>query len=498
MNLLITGNMIRQTRLILILLLAALSVGTVAQNRQVSYFMNIPQNQLANPAIKPLSSVYIGLPGISGASISVNNNFLKFSNIFMKGKTNDSVLTFLHPDFNVDDFLSGTNDKNSIEPQISLPVLSVGFAAGRSGYFSLDIIDRVDANIVLPGDLFELALKGNEGFAGSKIDLSSLRGDIKYYRESGFGYSRQITPRLRMGVRAKVLFGVAAVSIENKALSVTVNEDYSHVIDADLRVNIAAPLKVTKEANGDINSIEFDDSVLDSPNKTVKYVLNTDNMGFGIDLGATYDVSARFKVSAALTDFGYIKWKRDVTNLVASNKFVFNGLDLSRVIDGTKTFDEVGNEMIDSLKNAFKVSETNESFTTYLPFGLTVGGCYSLTPDLSLGVLSYTRFIGEQVKEALTLSANANIGTSFSASLSYTAINNSYDNIGAGLAFRAGFVQFYMLTDMIPFSWNKIIVDNGSVPLPVSFNTLNLRLGMNLVFGNRIKEEHDKPIISVE
>jgi hypothetical protein len=423
---------------------------------------------------------------------------LKFSSIFKKEQSSDSVLTFLHPDFNVDEFLSKTNDKNSVEPQFSLPVLSVGFATGKDGYFFFDIVDHIDGNLVLPGDLIRLALKGNESFAGSKIDLSSFRGELKYYREAGFGFSKNITPRLRVGAKGKLLFGVAVASIENNSLAITVNNDYSHIIDADLRLNLSAPVTVTQETNGDIKNIEFDDSVFDTPGKTVKYMLNTDNFGLGLDVGATYDISARFQVSAAVTDLGYIKWKRDVTNLEAANQFVYNGLDLSKVIDGTKTFDEVGNEMLDSLKNAFKVSESDDPFTTYLPFGVTAGGRYKLTQSLSLGLLSYTRFIGEQVKEALTLSVNANIRSSFSASLSYTGVNNSYDNIGAGLAFRTGIFQFYMLTDMIPFSWNKIVTDNNSIPVPVSFNTINLRLGLNLVFGNRMNEDHDKPIVTIE
>jgi hypothetical protein len=154
--------------------------------------------------------------------------------------------------------------------------------------------------------------------------------------------------------------------------------------------------------------------------------------------------------------------------------------------------------MIDSLKKAFKVSDSNDPFTTYLPLGLTAGGNYKLTRSLSLGLLSYTRFIGKQVKEALTLSANANFGSSFSASLSYTAVNHSYDNIGAGIAYRVGIFQFFMLTDMIPFSWNKIVTDNGSIPVPASFNTINLCLGMNFVFGNKMNEDHDKPIVTIE
>jgi hypothetical protein len=482
----------------LFMLMAMTAIGASAQNRQVSYFMNIPQNHIANPAFRPSNSVYVGLPGMSGVSLSINNNFLKFSNIFINAKSSDSVFTFLHPGFDVDEFLSKINDKNSIEPQFSLPVLSVGFAAGRDGYFSFDIIDHLDGNLVIPGDLFKVALKGNEAFAGSKIDLSSFRGELKYYREAGIGYSRNITPRLRMGVKGKLLFGIAAAYVDNNSLAITVNDDYSHVIDADLRLNISAPVNVTKEANGDIKDIEFDNSAFDTPGKAAKYMLNTGNFGLGIDFGATYDISERIQVSAAVTDLGYIRWKRDVTNLEASNHFVFNGLDLSKVIDGTKTLEEVGNEMVDSLKNAFRVSDSNDPFTTYLPAGFTAGGSYRLTRSFSLGLLSYTRFVGKQVKEALTLSANASFGSSFSGSLSYTAMNHSYDNLGAGLAFRAGIFQFFMLTDMIPFSWNKIVSDNNSIPVPVSFNTINLRLGMNLVFGNKMNEDHDKPIVTLE
>jgi len=65
----------------------------------------------------------------------------------------------------------------------------------------------------LPGDLFRLALKGNEGFVGNKIDLSSLRGDIKYYREVGVGFSKNFTDKLRIGIKGKLLFGIADASI---------------------------------------------------------------------------------------------------------------------------------------------------------------------------------------------------------------------------------------------------------------------------------------------
>jgi hypothetical protein len=46
--------------------------------------------------------------------------------------------------------------------------------------------------------------------------------------------------------------------------------------------------------------------------------------------------------------------------------------------------------------------------------------------------------------------------------------------------------------------WNKIKNDNSTIVIPANWNTVNLRLGMNLVFGNRNKEKNDKPMIQVE
>jgi len=37
-----------------------------------------------------------------------------------------------------------------------------------------------------------------------------------------------------------------------------------------------------------------------------------------------------------------------------------------------------------------------------------------------------------------------------------------------------------------------------NVPIPAKWNSFNLRLGMNLVFGNRQKEKNDKPMLNIE
>lgn len=490
--------MIGKIKYLLIVLLAVILADASGQNSQTMYFMNLPQNHLLNPALRPTNSIYIGLPALSGINININNNFVNFSDVIIKGQPKDSLISFLHPDYNVDKFLAKIKDKNSMEPESMIQLLGVGFSLGQDSYVFLDINDRIDGNIVLPGDLFKLALKGNEGFVGSKIDLSSLRGDIKYYREFGVGISRNFTDKLRLGIKGKLLFGIAGASIDNKSLGITVNEDYSHTFDANLAVNMSGPVNVYMDSKHNIDSIVFDDNRFKTSGGVTDFLSGKKNLGLGLDIGATYELTDRILVSASITDLGFIRWKKDVTNLKANNQFEFSGLNMLDVINGTKTIDELGKDMLDSLKNAFVVSNTKAPFTTYLPFGISFGGSYSVTRQFSVGLLSYSRVIGKQIREALTLSANINLGNTLSASLSYTAENHQYDNLGAGLAFRAGVAQFYLITDRIPVAWYKIKNDKSNIVLPANWNTFNLRLGMNLVFGNRLKEKNDKPMISVE
>ena len=122
--------MIRKTIYTLTIFLGIIMTDIAAQNSQTMYFMNIPQNHLLNPALRPSNSLYIGLPAISGINVNINNNFVNFSDIFMKGQSSETVISFLHPDYNVDDFLDKIKDKNSLEPEVSVQLLGLGFSVG--------------------------------------------------------------------------------------------------------------------------------------------------------------------------------------------------------------------------------------------------------------------------------------------------------------------------------------------------------------------------------
>jgi hypothetical protein len=488
--------MLKKSRYLLILILVIVIQDAIAQNSQVLYYMNLPQNHLLNPALRPSNSFYIGFPGLTGVNLNVNNNFVNFSDVIMPAQKGDSLISFLHPDYNVDKFLKKLKPTNFFTPEMSIQLLGVGFNAGKELYFSIDVIDRVQGNFALPKDLFVLALKGNDSFLGKTINLSGLNARLMHFREFGIGASKNFGDKLRLGIRGKLLFGTVNFSLNNKSLGLTVNDDYSYDLNADLSALISGPIKVHTSINSSTGKTRIDS--LSSDNDKIKnsgFYLGTGNTGLGVDLGAVYQVTDKISISASITDLGYIKWKKDVTTLKANSKFVFDGLNVTDVVNGTKTFDDVAQDLLDSLKNSFTISNENKPFRTSLPLGFTVGGSYNLSKSISFGILSHSVISNKRIREALTVSANVNLGNSFSTSICYTAENSRFDNLGAGIAFRLGIVQLYFMADRIPLAWNRINTDKGSIVLPYSWNTVNMRLGLNLAFGNKIKPKNDKPML---
>jgi len=286
-----------------------------------------------------------------------------------------------------------------------------------------------------------------------------------------------------------LLLGMFSASLANKSLGIRVNDDYSHVFDADAAINLSAPLTVIWE-EGEIKDFQYDDESFGNS----MLLRGKKNPGFAFDAGVTYSLTDKLELSAALTDLGFIRWRNNVTSLVSRNQFEFSGIDMTGVINRDETFEEAGRELLDSLKDSFLPVEMHESFTTFTPGGLNIGAGYRISKNFTFGLLSSSRFMGRQVKESLTLSANMNLGSSLLASVNYTASNHRLDNFGAGLALRLSVFQFYIMSDRIPVYWNKIYTDsgnngnNGFIPVPANLNTFDLRFGMNLVFGHRKKK----------
>jgi hypothetical protein len=489
--------MTRKLRYILLLLITAICIDAASQNSQVLYYMNLPQNHFLNPALRPLSKIYIGLPVISGVNLNINNSFLGFKDVFLKGQSINST-AFLQKDFDVDNFMSGLGDYNFIKPEAAVQIFGLGFSAGKDLYIFMDYNVRIETNFKFPTDLFKLGLYEQDQLAGNSYDLSSLKIGTTAYNEFGLGFSKNITEKFRIGVKGKLLIGLAAVSVGAKSFETTIGNDYSQSWNADLMVDISGPLTIQWDADHMPEDIVFDDARYNSVKSAVKNILNTGNKGFGLDFGAVYNITDKFSISASVTDLGFIKWDKDITNVNAVSQFTFDGKNIQDIYDGTMDFDSLSTVFLDSLMNSMDFTESKNPFTTNLSYGVTAGVNYKLSKNFSLGLLSYTKFIEKHYQEAVTLSANVNLGNALSTTFAYTATNYRYDNLGFGLAFKLGCFQIYALADRIPLSWNNVQSKNGkTIPLPETWNTLHARLGMNLSFGRKNISKADKPMVLV-
>lgn len=469
-----------------------------AQNNQVLYFMNLPQNHLQNPALKPSARTYIGIPALTGIDFSLSNNFIGFSDIFTSGtEVSENSLPFLDPDFNPETFLQKVKRLNYLEPRMSVQLIGLGLTLRNDFYVFLDINDRAEGNVVLPGDLLRLAYTGNNDFAGQTFDFSPLRADIKYYREIGIGFSKKVAPRLRIGAKGKLLFGVAAGEYTNETLDLTVNDNGSNSLVADLAIKVSGPVDFFLDPDMKLDDVRFDDSRFENRGWG-PFLDNFNNPGFGVDLGAEFEVNSRIILSASVTDLGFIRWKSGITNMKGQGEARLKGIDFEDIRNGSATLDDLGENLADSLTNAIIFSKTADPFTTFLPFGFSIGGKFNVTDKFSVGLLSYSRNVDRMLKEALTLSANLNLSNILTTSLAYTAGNATYSSIGAGVGVRGAFTQFYFLVDRIPLKWSRIDTGDGSFCLPANWNTLHLRLGFNLVFGHGGVKKTENPETSAE
>ncbi|MCK7538105.1 MAG: DUF5723 family protein [Marinilabiliales bacterium] len=171
-----------------------------------------------------------------------------------------------------------------IEPQAGVQLFGLAFTVGDDLKITLDISEHVDANFVLPGDLIRLGFEGNEAYMGQDIDLSSLRADMKYYHEIGLGASKNVTEKLRVGARVLILSGVASAYLTNNGMTLTVNDDNTHTLDADISLNVSAPVTFLRDAyEGVIDHARFDEGRFENSRQWVAYVSSMANPGLGFE-----------------------------------------------------------------------------------------------------------------------------------------------------------------------------------------------------------------------
>jgi hypothetical protein len=466
-----------------------------AQTSNVAYFMNLPQSHFFNPALKPATRFYIGLPVFSGISLGLQNNFLQVTDIFTPGLKADSVFSFQNPKFDLNRLASKLNKSNTLSAEANAQILGIGFPIGKNFSMIIDVSDRMTTKAMFPGSLLDLYMTGGAGLVDKTMNISDMNAKGQFFREYGVGFSGEIIHNLRIGAKVKLLSGIGSVTLDDRTFSLTVNNDLSQTVNASATLETAGREELSKLFNNNSSSGGVTGFMHD-------YIgIPLSNPGFSIDFGGVYNIRNLVSLSLSVKDLGFINWKSDLQAWNAEGTFTLPGITLKDVQNQTFSLENMFNSLVDSVQAHFKRVTSPQPFKTYLPTDIIAGASLNPVKFFSLGVLSVSRFYAGTLSETVTLSANTHFAQVFSASAAYSISNNSYNNLGIGLAVTAGFAQIYMIADKIPLTWEKVYFsksgssDFTAVPLPKNFNMINFQFGVNIVFGKQVSKKTDKPML---
>jgi len=471
----------------LIILGSVLGLPLQGQVNNTLFFMHgVPQANRVNPAYQPKCGLYLGFPMLSPIRVGVNSSSLSYKDVIYPQPNGDSLITFLHPDGDKGAFLNQMKSLNFMGGDLGSSLASIGFRTG-AGFFTLDLMTRVDGSLYYPGDLARLLING--AGEGETYRMDGIGADMSVFDEIAIGWSGEIFDNFHLGVRGKVLFGVGNLSTNRSDLTLTTSQTAWN-LQSDMQLSASLPFaEVSYDDEGMIDGIELKEDFQDkfSPGLITDYMLSGQNLGFGLDLGIDYRPVDALQISVSVTDLAYIRWKDEVHEVSYANEYEFSGIEvdpmeLSEDFTMDDLLDSTLTTMVDSLAGFLEFT-TGGFYSKRLNTKLYAGASWYVTPHISFGLLSRTDFLNGRLAEQVTASANLTTGRFINFTLSYSYMNAYFKNIGAGISFNAGPFNLY------------VISDNGLNALfwPHEARSGNLWFGLNLVFG--YKEKVDLPLV---
>lgn len=378
-----------------VLFLLCVSAVSYAQSTASStgYFLegNLYRSRL-NPAFMG-DQGYFSFPLLGNFNLNLSSN-VGLANFVYPSKDGNQMVTFLHPDVTADEFNAALNDVNRVNLGVDLSIMSAGFFA-FGGYNTIDFGMHSALGVNVPRDMF-LFMKdmGHERYS-----VSNLSAYTRNYFDITIGHSHKVTKDLTVGARLKVLLGAAYAELLMEQMDMEMNNS-QWMINAKGHAAIAAGVKFTTDENNVVDGVD-------------DLSLGLNGIGFGVDLGATYDLSNVLTkgliVSASVNDISYMSWKNVAkAGINPEAPYVFDGFEALSVgsedTESGSALDQIGEELSDFF--AFKdmgIAKKNEMLGATLNIGVE----YKMPfyEKMSVGALFSNRFgkLSPYTKGALML-----------------------------------------------------------------------------------------------
>lgn len=456
----------------LVFLFLSFSLTAQKMNNTLYLMQNVPQSNQLNPAIQPECKVFVGFPALSSIYLNYSNSGFAYNDIIKDGTgiKKDSLVV------NVNSFHDALQTSNSISQQFELTLFALGIRA-KDYFFTLDVIEKQDSRFNFDQEMITFLKDGNYPSRGKTSNWGGLGLDASYYHEVALGVSKKIDNKWTVGVKGKILFGIANMHMKDSKMSVYTSASGNEVVlNSEHRLRVSMPInQISLDSDGFVDDIDIDGNDYDAD-----FFANTDNKGFALDLGMTYQMDKETRLYASILDLGAINWKTDGNEFTQKGSFTWTGADWSQSGNSKdpnyKEIEDVFDDLTDSIADEFRVTDGIGTYKVPLPTKIYLGGTHQLNKKVNVGALSRTEIFNGNIQSSLTFSANARFFKNLSTSLSYSVVNNSYNNIGFGLASKIGPTQLYLVSDNVMAAIK-----------PNSAHLANIRFGINFLFGCKNK-----------
>ena len=405
-----------------------------AQHDLSLYNMEIvPQRIFQNPAFIPDQHLYVGIPVLSGIQTTYANPFSY--NDLIERDSYDSVT------FKVDDFLKQLSKTDQMRLYSNIEILSLGTRiANGNFYVGFSIRERLCQHLTLPVNMGYLLWYGNTApeLFGKDVNIAPAI-DFTAFDEwaasfSGYAMKKKLT----WGVRLKYLSG--------RINATTKHSEFDFYTDTSTYV-----LHMKSDFELQTSGIDDIEHYLDQ--KVSKLVFPGNN-GFGIDLGATYQINKEISANFSILDLGFINWRSRTMDIVSHNpgaEFIFDGLRLDDFIEMAGNMDTFAQGLTDSILNLAEIDTIyGRKYTTGLPVRYNLGGTYTLNNNHHFNLLLNGISWGHRFYPALSVSYYYQLPRILGLMVSYNIFNRQFTNIGAGISINAGPVQLYVISDNVP------------------------------------------------
>lgn len=244
------------------------------------------------------------------------------------------------------------------------------------------------------------------------------------------------------------------------------------VVKENGRTFLTPGLQVKYKDNGEID--DFDTGTF-----------GADGMGFGIDLGVSWKLLNNLRLSASITDLGFISWK-GAEALVNPAPFEFDGFhhfgSEKDPVTGESPLSQETDQIKEDLRSLIRFENNVDAKSMQkLATTINVAAEYSILKNkISFGLLSSTRVGMPHVWTELMATANFRPAKWFHATVN-GSVSNVAQSVGLMLNFCPKGFNFFIGSDYIPFKYSK----EG---IPLNRAKVNLALGMNFTFNHGSKK----------